>query len=140
MFDFFKNKSKQVPTEEPKQEFLRLEREMDEQSAFGETPREKLIYAMGVIQRELNEHDGANWEEESYGEFLDALREILGNEPAFSPEQLERIRGSLDEILACGRELESVGESGRNATEAVDYLVARVVDWCHFHPLNESPK
>lgn len=40
----------------------------------------------------------------------------------------------LDEITACGQELVDRGESARDATEAVDYLILRVVDWCRWNP------
>jgi hypothetical protein len=69
---------------------------------------------------------------------METLRSVLTSEMSFSAEQLGKIRWALDEILACGRELESVGESDRNATGAVDYLIARVVDWCHRHAAEEQ--
>ena len=79
-------------------------------------------------------HQQSNWAESDYTEFLDALRDHLTTETRFTPEQLAKIRWSLDEIIACGRELEEQGKSGRSATEAVDYLILRVVDWCKMHP------
>jgi hypothetical protein len=82
----------------------------------------------------MNHNGGCNWEERDYIDYLDSIRDHLTVEPRFTSEQLAKIRSSLDEIIACGRELEQVGESSRNATEAVDYLVARVVDWCQMHP------
>ncbi len=140
MFGFSKRQSKPLSEEQYQKEFLRLVREMEEQFAIGDSPREQLLYAMGVIEREMNGNGGGNWSEEGYSEYMDTLRDFLSKDPAFSSEQLEKIRWSLEEILACGRELESGRESRRNATEAVDYLVARVVDWCHRHPSEEQPR
>jgi hypothetical protein len=138
MFGFSKRKTKPLTDEEYQQEFLRLVRAMEDQFAIGDSPREQLLYAMGVIEREMNGNGGCNWEEKDYIEYLDTLRDSLTSDGGFSPAELERIRRSLDEIIECGRELETVGESGRNATEAVDYLVARVVDWCHRHPAQDQ--
>ena len=139
MFGFSKRQSKPLTDAEYQQEFLRLVRAMEEQFAIGDSPREQLLYAMGVIEREMNGNGGCNWVEKNYVEYLDTIRDSLTSEASFSAEQLERIRWSLDEIIECGRELETVGESGRSATEAVDYLVARVVDWCQRHPSEDRP-
>jgi hypothetical protein len=133
MFGFSKRQSKPPTDEEYHQEFLSLIRAMEDQFAIGDSLCEQLLYAMGVIEREMNGNGGCNWMEQNYVEYLDTLRDSLTSEASFSAEQLERIRWSLEEIIECGRELETVGESGRNATEAVNYLVARVVDWCHLH-------
>ena len=81
-----------------------------------------------------SDNGGCNWEEKNYIEYLDAIRGHLTAEQNFTSGQITKICWSLDEIIACGRELEKQGESRRNATEAVDYLVARVVDWCRIHP------
>jgi hypothetical protein len=134
MFGFFKRRPKQLSDEEYMREFHRLIREVEEQFAIGDTPYEQLVSSMGVIEKEMNHNGGCNWQEQDYIEYLDAIRNHLTAEPRFTSEQLAKIRCSLDEIIACGRELEEAGESSRNATEAVDYLVARVVDWCQMHP------
>ncbi|MGC3992256.1 MAG: hypothetical protein QM796_21680 [Chthoniobacteraceae bacterium] len=89
---------------------------------------------MSVIGHEMNGNGGCNWVESNYIEYLDTLRDYLIAEKRFSTEQLGKIQWALDEIIACGRELEQQGESCRNATEAVDYLILRAVDWCRLHP------
>ena len=138
MFGLFKRRPKQLSDEEYLREFHRLIREVEDQFAIGDTPYEQLVSSMGVIEKEMNHNGGCNWEEKDYIEYLDAIRDHLTTEQSFTPEQLAKIRWSLDEIIACGRELERQGESGRSATEAVDYLVARVVDWCQIHPRKDD--
>jgi hypothetical protein len=134
----FNRKPKQMTEEQYQQEFKHLQRELGEQFSIGNSPYEELLYAMGVIDHEMNSNGGCNWVESNFIEYLDTLREYLSNEPGFSPEQLAKVRWSLDEITACGRELEAKGESGRNATEAVDYLILRAVDWCRMHPRKKN--
>ena len=134
MFGIFKRKPKQLSDEEYLAEFHRLIREVEEQFAVGDTPYEQLVASMGVIEKEMNHNGGCNWQEKDYVEYLDTIRVYLTGEPQFTSEQLTKICWSLSEIIACGKELEEIGESSRNATEAVDYLVARVVDWCQLHP------
>lgn len=97
-----------------------------------------LISSISVLDKEMNHNGGANWQEESYSEYLDALREHLPVFEGFTEEEKKRIACSLDEIVACGRELETKGESSRNATTAVEYLICRVVDWAEAHPEEES--
>ncbi|HXI69591.1 MAG TPA: hypothetical protein VNN22_04465 [Verrucomicrobiae bacterium] len=139
MFGFFKHRPTQLSDEQYLTEFHRLIREVANQFAIGDTPYEQLVSSMGVIEKEMNHNGGCNWQEKDYVEYLDAIRDCLTGETRFKPDQLTKIRWSLDEIIACGRELEEIGESRRNATEAVDYLVARVVDWCQIHPrLNDG--
>jgi len=89
---------------------------------------------MCVIDHEMNGNGGCNWVESNYIDYLDILRENLMKERGFSGTHIDKIRWSLDEIIACGRELTEHGESARNATDAVDYLIFRVVDWCNNHP------
>ena len=134
MFGLFKRRPKQLSDEEYSREFLRLIREVEDQFAIGDTPYEQLLSSMGVIEKEMNHNGGCNWQEKDYVEYLDAIRDHLTAEPRFTPEQLAKIRWSLDEIIACGREVEEIGELSRNVIEVVDYLVARVVDWCQIHP------
>ncbi len=122
-----------LSSEDYQREFQRMVREMEERLAIGDSPREQLLLAMGVIEQEMNGNGGSRWEEEDYADYMDTLRNTLTGETSFSAEQLDKIRWALDEILACGRELESVGESDRDATRAIDYLIERVVDWCHRH-------
>ena len=130
----FKRKPKQLSEEEYQAEYRRLLRELNGQFAVGDSPWDQVVDSMGVIDHEMNGNGGVNWTERGYTEYLDALRVHLTAETRFSPEQLAKIRWSLDEITACGQELVDRGESGRNATEAVDYLILRVVDWCRWNP------
>jgi hypothetical protein len=93
-----------------------------------------VVMSVGVLDKHFNYNGGANWDEASDCEYLDVLRERLLDFDGFTPEEKEKIRWALSEILACGRELETVGESGRNAGGAIDILVHRVVDWVSAHP------
>lgn len=128
-----KRQSKQMTDEEYQLEYRRLLRKLGDQFAVGDSPQEQVLNAMSVLDHEMNGNGGCNWVESEFVEFLDVLRDHLLAESRFSPEQLAKIQWSLDEIIACGRELEEEGESGRSATEAVDYLILRVVDWCRMH-------
>jgi hypothetical protein len=130
----FKRKPKQMTAEDYQVEYRCLLRELGEQFAVGDSSQERVLEAMSRIDHEMNGNGGCNWVESDYTEYLDTLREHLTGEGSFSSEQLAKIRWSLDEIITCGRELEEQGESGRSATEAVDYLILRVVDWCRMHP------
>jgi hypothetical protein len=130
----FKRQPNQMTEDQYRAEYRRLLRELGDQFAVGDTPQEQVLYAMSVIDHEMNGNGGCNWAEADYLEYLDALRERLTAESRFSSEQLTKIGWSLDEIIACGRELEQHGESSRNATEAVDYLILRVVDWLRMNP------
>jgi hypothetical protein len=134
MFSLFKRQPKQLTPEEYQDEYRRLLRQLGKQFAVGDSPRELVLNAMSLIDHEMNHNGGVNWAESDYAEYLDTLREHLTRESRFTPEQLGKILWSLDEIVACGRELEQQGESGRNATEAVDYLILRVVDWWRLNP------
>jgi hypothetical protein len=134
MFGMFKRRPKPLSDEEYLREFHRIVRDVEDQFAIGDTHHEQLVSSMAVIEKEMNHNGGCNWEEKDYIDYLDAIRDHLAAEVSFTPEQIAKIRWSLDEIIACGQELEHRGESRRNATEAVDYLVARVVDWCQIHP------
>ena len=130
----FKRHPKQMTEEEYQAEYRLLVRELGDQFAVGDSPREQVLYAMNVIDQEMNGNGGCNWVESDYVEYLATLRQHLTTENRFSSEQLADIRWSLDEIIACARELEQQGESGRNATKAVNYLILRVVDWCRLNP------
>lgn len=123
-----------MTAEEYQAEFIRLLRQLNGQFAIGDSPWEQVVNSMGVIEHEMNHNGGVNWPNSDYSDFLDALKDNLTTESNFTPEQRGKIRWALDEITACGRELEQQGESSRNATEAVDYLILRVVDWCRLHP------
>jgi hypothetical protein len=89
---------------------------------------------MAAVENEMNRNGGANWNSGNYAEYLDIIGETLLVEGQFTPEQVAKAEWSIDEIAECGRELEEHGESSRPIGEPIDYLVARVVDWCHAHP------
>jgi hypothetical protein len=130
----FNRKSRPEPKLDYQTEYRRLLRELGDQISIGMSPWEQVVYSMSIIDREMNGNGGANWTETGYTEYLDDLRNHLTAETHFSDEQLAKIRWSLDEIIACGKELVEMGESRRNATGAVDYLILRVVDWCRWNP------
>jgi hypothetical protein len=140
MFGFFKHKPKQLSDEDYLKEFQRLLHEIEDQFAIGDTSHEQLLHSMGVIEKEMNHNGGCNWQETDYIEYLETIEDFLTAEKSFTLEQQKKIQWSLEEIIECGRELEQKSESSRNATEAVDFLAARVVDWCHIHPSEKSPE
>jgi hypothetical protein len=129
----FRRQPKQMTDEEYAAEYRRLLQKLGAQFAIGNTSWEQIVHSMSVINHEMNGNGGCNWVESEFREFLDTLEHHLTREKRFSPEQLKQIEWSLNEIITCGRELETRGESSRNATKAVDYLIHRVVDWCELH-------
>jgi hypothetical protein len=130
----FRRKPKQRTEDDYASEYRRLLRELGAQFSIGDTPWEQVVNSMSIIDHEMNDNGGCNWAELDFLEFLDTLRNHLTAETRFSSEQQKQIEWSLNEIIACGRELETQGESSRNATEAVNCLIHRVVDWCELHP------
>ncbi len=90
--------------------------------------------AVGVLDKHFNYNGGANWDEEADREYLDELRDRLAQYDGFTPEEKERIEWALSEILECGRELQSKGESSRQADTAIEILISRAVDWVLAHP------
>jgi hypothetical protein len=138
MFGMFKRAVKPAVLEYPA-EFRRLSRELFDQFSIGDSPYEELLYGMCIIEKEMNGNGGGNWNESpDYPEYLEIIEKMLLDEPAFSQAQLQKIEWCVMEISECGRELEETGESCRNATDAVNYLVERVVDWCRLHPMRRS--
>jgi hypothetical protein len=133
VFGLFKRRPKRLSDAEYLKEFHRLIHEVEGQFSIGDTPYEQLVSSMGVIEKEINHNGGSNREEQVYIDYLHGIRDHLTAEPSFTPEQIAKIRWSLEEIITCGRELEEIGKSSRDATLAVDYLVARVVDWTQIH-------
>jgi hypothetical protein len=135
MFGFFKRQQKkEVPPKQDYQtEFRHRTRELYQKFAVEDTPYDELLDAMAAVENEMNRNGGANWNEGDYGEYLEIIRRHLTMATEFSPQQLEKISSSLGEIAACGDELERDRESGRAIEEPIDYLVARVVDWCRTH-------
>src|ERR1041385_8274542 len=132
MFAFFKRKPKHR-TAKPKAiperlvEFERRRRELYDKFAVEDTPYDELLDAMAAVENELNRNGGGNWNRTDYDEYLGTIRRHLTTDPQFSPAQLKSIAWSLDEIAACGDELERDGQSSRDVEEPIDYLVARVI-------------
>jgi hypothetical protein len=134
MFGLLKKRPRLKTEADYQAEYRRLLVELNNQFAIGDSPQELVLHAMGVIDHEMNGNGGCNWVETDYADFLDTLRKHLLTESRFSSAELEKMHWAYEEIIACGRELEELGESSRNATEAVDYLTMRVVDWLRLHP------
>lgn len=133
MFDFFKGKRGQPKTSsvvEYRAEFNRLTKELYDKFAIGDTPYDELLEAMATVEHEMNYNGGINWGTGSYGDYLQIIKKRLGDSPLFAPDQLAKIEWSIREIEQCGKELETKGESRRALEEPIDYLIARVVDWC----------
>jgi hypothetical protein len=137
VFGFFKRQPKQAtPTssEDYQAEFRRLTQALYHKFAVEDTRYDLLLDAMAAVENEINRNGGANWNEGNYADYLDIIGETLLAEGQLTPEQMAKIEWSIDEIAECGRELEEQGESSKPIGEPIDYLVARVVDWCHTHP------
>ncbi|PTY02047.1 hypothetical protein DB347_25150 [Opitutaceae bacterium EW11] len=94
----------------------------------------RVIMAVGVLDKQFNYNGGVNWDEDADREYLDELRDQLACYEGFTTDEKQRIEWALDEILECGRELQSKGESSRPASTAIDILVCRSVDWVLAHP------
>src|SRR5262245_30926036 len=138
MFGFSKRKPKRrtpKPDTIPQHlvEFDRRRRELYDKFAVEDTPYDELLDAMAAVEHELNHVGGGNWNEGNYDEYLEIIRRHLTSDPQFSPAQLKSIGCALDEIIACGDELERNGQSSRPVGESVDYLIVRVIDWCRTH-------
>jgi hypothetical protein len=93
-----------------------------------------VVMAVGVLDKHFNYNGGINWDEQADRELLETLREHLLGHSGFTPEENKRVEWALTEILLCGRELETEGESSRSAGEAINILVCRAMDWIHAHP------
>lgn len=135
MFGFFRHRQKDATSsnEDYAAEFRRRISALSEKFAIEDTPYDELLDAMNAVEDEMNRNGGVNWVEGNYDKYLELIGEHLAAAPQFSSQQLERIRWALDEIAACGDELGRDGESGRALGEPIDYLIARVVDWCRSH-------
>lgn len=102
--------------------------------------QESLVIAVGVLHAIFDRNGGQGWDEEADREHLELLREHLIPHEGFTSEQKTAVEWSLTEILECGRELERVGASARDATEALAILKSRVVDWILAHPEEIPPQ
>lgn len=140
MFGFFKHHQKHATSskEDYDAEFQRRTTALYEKFAVEDTPYDELVDAMNAVETDMNRNGGANWVEGNYDRYLEIIEEHLTGAPQFSSQQLEKIRWALNEIATCGHELERDGESGRNLDEPIDYLIARVVDWCRSHEPEEQ--
>ena len=146
MFGFFKRKHqhrtpKPRPIPEHLVEFERRRRELYDKFAVEDTPYDELLDAMAAVEHEMNHVGGGNWNAGDYDDYLEVIRRHLTADSQFSPAQLKSITWALDEIAACGDELERDGQSSRGVEEPIDYLIARVVDWCRTHepePRNDT--
>jgi len=138
MFDFFKRKRRHRSARPPaiplyRTEFERRKDALYEKFAVEDTPYDQLLDAMSAVDHEMNHVGGGNWNDGGYDEYLAIIRCHLTSDPQFSPEQLRRIGNSLADIAACGEELARDGQSSASLEEQIDYLIARVVDWCRTH-------
>jgi hypothetical protein len=143
MFGFFKRKPKPthirpVSTDNYPAEFRRLTQVLYDKFAILDTPYDVLLDAMSAVENEMNRNGGGNWNENNYGEYLDSIEDRLLADNQFTAKQQQQIRWSLNEIAECGRELRENGESSRSIDEPINYLIARVVDWCRTHPPQED--
>jgi len=134
MFSLFKRHPQQLTAKEYEAEFRRYLHEFGSQFTVGDSPQERVFFAVSYINTELGRDGAGHWIEMHDNGYLDTLREHLTAESDFTSEQRETIRQSLDEIGAGGREIEQRGKSDRNMAEAIDYLVMRVIDWLRLHP------
>ena len=134
MFDFFKRAQKQISADQYKAEFKRLTVALWEQFAVEDTPYDQLLEAMASIDNELMRNGGGNWKLDDYKAYLEVIEQHLLSEENWSEGQRLKMREAMDEISLCGQELEKSGSSSRSVEWAVEYLEARVVDWCRRHP------
>ncbi len=56
----FRRQPKQMTEEQYQAEYRRLLRELGDQFAVGDSPQEQVLYAMGVIDHEMNGNGGCN--------------------------------------------------------------------------------
>jgi hypothetical protein len=136
MFGFFKRKHRQpegFSEQHYRTEFQNRVRALYDKFAVEDTPYDQILDAMAAVEDEMNRNGGCNWNTGDYDESLEVIKQHLTTDPQFSPAQLRKISWALNEIAACGDELERNGESGRSIEEPIDYLIARVVDWCRTH-------
>ena len=138
MFKFFKRPSKSELTSDALAEFEKRRRELYDKFAVEDTPYDELLDAMSAVEYEMNHVGGGNWTRETHGEYLVIIQDHLRSDPQFSPAQIQSIDWALNEVAACGDELARNGESSRALEEPINYLVARVVDFCRTHE-PESP-
>src|SRR6516162_3937901 len=110
MFGFFKRRSKAAKPSKPvswdldayRAEFLRLKEGLYDKFAVEHTEYDVLLDAMASVDHEMNHNGGGNWNSGDYYQYLDAIADILLSGDQVPPEELTKIRSSLDEIAECG--------------------------------------
>ena len=120
--------------EEYDAEFRRLVSVLFDKFAIEDTPHNLLLESMNAVENEMNRNGGMNWSSRDHGEHLNHVREELTADSQFNAIQVQQINWSVNEIAACGKELQEQGESSRPIQLPISYLLARVVDWCETHP------
>jgi hypothetical protein len=141
MFGFFRPKPTHTQSgshDDYQAEFRRLKKQLYDKFAILDTPYDVLLDAMSAVENEMNRNGGGNWNEGNYGEYLEIIADRLLTENQFTDKQKQKVRWSLNEIAECGRELKENAESSRSIDEPINYLIARVVDWCRAHPAQEE--
>jgi hypothetical protein len=131
MFSFLKRQPTPLTALEYEADFRRYKHELLTQ---GDSAQARVFFAVSLINTDIKVNHGLSWHELYDEKDLDTLREHLVTESSFSSEQLEKIRQSLDEITAFGRDVPQHGKPNRKVAEATDYLVMRVIDWLRLHP------
>jgi len=120
--------------EEYDAEFRRLIDALFGKFAIEDTPYDQLLESMNAVENEMNKNGGLNWSSGDHGAQLNHVRKELVADSQFNASQVQQINWAVNEIAVCGMELQEQGKSSRPIHQAIDYLVARVVDWCETHP------
>lgn len=118
--------------------FKQLTKDLYAKFAVEYTAYDMLLDAMAAVDNEMNHNGGCNWNAGDYDTYLETIHEHLDADPEFSDAEVEKIAWALNEIAACGEELEINGQSRRNVEVPIEYLIARVVDWCKRHQPSKS--
>lgn len=129
---------KPMSNEEYRVAFKQLTKDLYAKFAVEYTPYDMLLDAIAAVENEMNRNGGCNWNTGDYDEYLVTIHEHLDADPEFSDAEAEKIAWALNELVTCGEELEKDGHSSRNVEDPIDYLIARVVDWCQRHPPPKS--
>jgi hypothetical protein len=132
MFGFFKRG--RMSDADSQQEFKRLAARMWNQHDCDATPHDELLHAMAVIENEFAEHAGANWDDDDHAFYLNLVRERLLAEASFSSDTRDKIEQAAKTIHQWGEELAERGHTAIAVKPSIEYLVARVVDWCKKNP------
>src|SRR5437016_13618089 len=101
MFGFFKRQREQPKLSSQKDyqgEFRRLTQALYAKFAIEYTPHDLLLDAMAAVEGEMNRNGGANWNEGNYGDYLNIIQETLLAQRQLAPDQIVRIRESIQDI------------------------------------------